>query len=115
MRNINIDRRNFLKYTAAVTAGSTFLNTTFAAAKDSNNQKLFKAVKIGMLPGDISDEDKFKLAKRCGFDGIDGVPLNSLDAARKQADLARQAGVEMHGIVYGWWPPDPMKEEKKVS
>jgi hexulose-6-phosphate isomerase len=112
MQNIKIDRRNFLKYTAAITAGSSLFNHSLAMAETSKNQKLLKAVKIGMLPGDLSDEDKFKLAKRCGFDGIDGVPLDSLDAARKQADLARAAGVEMHGIVYGWWPPAPLKTKK---
>lgn len=105
MQNQNIDRRRFLQYTAALTAGAGVLRTSPAVGESKAERKLLKALKIDMLPRDLSDADKFKLAKRCGFDGIDGVPMDSLDAARTQADLARAAGVEIHGLVYGWWPP----------
>ena len=96
MKNIKMDRRNFLKYTAAVTAGTSLFNYSAVAADNKTSKTLLKAVKIGMLPGDLSDEEKFKIAKKCGFDGIDGVPLDSLDAAREQADLARAAGGHGH-------------------
>ncbi len=113
-----INRRSFLKYSAALTVGAGVLRTSPAAGESKAERKLLKALKIDMLPRDLSDADKFKLAKRCGFDGIDGVPMDSIDAARTQADLARAAGVEIHGLVYGWWPPflaEPQTAQKAIA
>ncbi len=118
MQNQKMNRRSFLRYTAALTAGAGLLRTSLAADEPKTERKLLKALKIDMLPRSLSDADKFKLAKRCGFDGIDGVPLDSLDAARTQADLARAAGVEIHGLVYGWWPPflaEPQTAKKSLA
>jgi hexulose-6-phosphate isomerase len=56
-----------------------------------------------MLPKELSDADKFKLAKKCGFEGIEATPMEDLDAARQMGELARQAGVPIHSIVYGGW------------
>jgi hexulose-6-phosphate isomerase len=56
-----------------------------------------------MLPKSLSDADKFKLAKKCGFEGIEHSPMQDLDAARELGKLAREAGVPIHSIVYGGW------------
>ncbi|MBN2513441.1 MAG: sugar phosphate isomerase/epimerase [Sedimentisphaerales bacterium] len=99
-----IDRRDFLKYTAAIAAGAG-LTAAPAAAQEANTARpLLKAVQIQMLPGDLLDVDKFKLAKRCGYTGVEAVPLESLEACKKQADAAREAGITIHSVLYGWWP-----------
>lgn len=103
-----IERRSFLKYTAAVTVGTGLLG----AAGNQNRARLRKAVQLGMLPNKLPDADKFKLAKKCGFEGIEAYPMNDLDAARQQGKLARDAGVPIHSIVFGGWhapfsDPDP--------
>jgi hypothetical protein len=54
-----------------------------------------------MLPGELSDPEKFKLAVRCGYRGVESMPLETLEAARKQADAARDAGVTIHSVLYG--------------
>lgn len=99
-----IDRRDFLKYTAAVTAGAGILEASLAGAEQSPPNTCLKAVQFQMLPGELSDSEKFKLAVRCGFKGVESMPLESLDAARKQADAAQDAGVNIHSVLYGWWP-----------
>jgi hexulose-6-phosphate isomerase len=86
--------------------------TTLSAAEGEKRAKLYKALKIGMLPAGLPDAEKFKLAKRCGFEGIDGVPMEDFEAAKEQARLAKEAGVPIHGIVFGGWhalfsDPDP--------
>ncbi|MEE9370159.1 MAG: sugar phosphate isomerase/epimerase family protein, partial [Sedimentisphaerales bacterium] len=73
-----------------------------------------------MLPRELSVADKFKLAKKCGFDGIEASPMKDLDAARQLGRLARQAGVPIHSIVYGGWgapfsDPDPKVIEKGLA
>jgi len=98
-----LGRRSFLKYTAAVTLGTNLISRSISAAEKKKDRKWRKALKIGMLPGNIPDAEKFKLARKCGFDGIDGEPINDLNAAREQGKLAREAGVPIHGLVFGGW------------
>ena len=112
-----IGRRDFLRYAATITAGTTLLSETGFAQSRSKRAKLRKALQLGMLPRQLSDEDKFKLAKKCGFDGIEGSPMSDLEAARRLGRLARQAGVPIHSIVRGGWDapfsdPDPKVIDK---
>lgn len=113
-------RRSFLRYAAAVTAGTGLLGESSFAQGRQKNAKLRKALQLGMLPRELSDVDKFKLAKKCGFDGIEGSPMNDLDAARQLGNLSRQAGVPIHSIVRGGWDtpfsdPDPKVIDKGLA
>ena len=103
MKEKMIERRSFLKYTAAVTVGASLQGRSTLAEGRNKGGKLLKALQLGMLPRRLSDADKFKLAKRCGFEGIEGSPMSDLGAARELGKLARQAGVPIHSIVYGGW------------
>ena len=112
MSDERMGRRSFLKYSAAAAMGVSFIGTSTSIAATKKETKLYKALKIGMLPKKLSDAEKFKLAKRCGFEGIDGEPMENFDAAREQAQLARDIGVPIHGLVFGGWHapfsnPDP--------
>jgi L-ribulose-5-phosphate 3-epimerase len=120
MKENIIGRRSFLRYAAAVTAGTGVLGEAGFAKSRQKGAKLRKALQLGMLPRKLSDVDKFKLAKKCGFDGIEGSPMKDLDAARRLGDLARQAGVPIHSIVRGGWDapfsdPDPKVIEKGLA
>ena len=100
-----IKRRHFLKLStaAAVTPGilNQFATTANAAAK----RKLLKGVIINMLPKNLSDKEKFQVAKRSGFEWIEARTFGNLDAAKEQSKLAREAGVPIHSVLHGWWPP----------
>jgi hexulose-6-phosphate isomerase len=66
-----------------------------------------------MLPKSLSDADKFKLAKKCGFEGIElNSPIADLNAAKELGALAKQAGTPIHAVVNGWGGPlsDPKQE-----
>ena len=95
-------RRNFLKL-AVAGIGATLMEKTGLGSENPKGASLYKGLKIGMLPKKLSDADKFKLAKRCGFEGIDAEPLGSLEAMREQGALAKEAGVGIHGLVFGGW------------
>ncbi|UCF00154.1 MAG: sugar phosphate isomerase/epimerase [Planctomycetota bacterium] len=103
MSDKGMGRRRFLKYSAATLGVSLMGTSPSFSAGSKKDTKLYKALKIGMLPKKLSDAEKFKLAKRCGFDGIDGEPMEDHDAAEEQAQLARDAGVPIHGLVFGGW------------
>jgi len=120
MSDERMGRRSFLKYSAATAMGVNLIGTSTSIAAAKKETKLYKALKIGMLPKKLSDVEKFKLAKRCGFEGIDGEPMENFDAAREQAQLAREAGVPIHGLVFGGWhapfsEPDPKVIKKGLA
>ena len=119
MEGIFIDRRGFLKSAAAAVAAGAGLAAGAASgySDESRFDLLPKGVQLGMLPQNLSDSEKFKLAKSCGFDGIEASPIDDRAAARKQGELARAAGVPIHSIVFGGWrtpfsDPDPAIVEK---
>jgi len=114
MKDDIIGRRSFLRYAAAVTAGTGLLSESVFAQSRQKSAKLRKSLQLGMLPRQLSDEDKFKLAKKCGFDGIEGSPMSDLDAARQLGRLARQAGVPIHSIVRGGWDAPFSDPDSKV-
>ncbi len=120
MKKEIMGRRSFLRYAAAVTAGTSVLGESGFARSRQKGAKLRKALQLGMLPKKLPDAEKFKLAKKCGFDGIEASPMKDLDAARRLGRLARQAGVPIHSIVYGGWgapfsDPDPKVIEKGLT
>lgn len=73
----------------------TELNRFFS---DASRPKLTKAVKYTMVDVEGSVEEKFKLVRDLGFDGIEMESPNDLDAAEVVA--ARDAtGLPIHGVV----------------
>ncbi|OHB83157.1 MAG: hypothetical protein A2Z38_01825 [Planctomycetes bacterium RBG_19FT_COMBO_48_8] len=115
-----MERRSFLKYAATATVATGLLGRSITAQAGQKGTKMRKALQFGMLPKNLSDADKFKLAKECGFEGIEGSPMEDLDAARQLGRLAREAGVPIHSIVYGGWgapfsDPDPKVIEKGLA
>ena len=120
MKEQTLQRRSFLKYSAAVTVGTSLLGRSRLAQGRQRGGKLRKALQIGMLPRQLSDADKFKLARKCGFEGIEGKPMKDLEAAARLGKLARAAGVPIHSTVYGGWgapfsEPDPKVIEKGLA
>ncbi|MBX7255965.1 MAG: sugar phosphate isomerase/epimerase [Candidatus Hydrogenedentes bacterium] len=106
MSSSMIGRRDFMMQTAALAAGAGMASSLFQAAAADAAAKPFKTALIfGMLPKDLSEEDRFKLAKKCGFEGIESEPVDDLAAAKKRGDLAKAAGVPIHSVIYGGWDP----------
>jgi L-ribulose-5-phosphate 3-epimerase len=114
MKDKKIQRRSFLKYAATTTIATGILGRSTEAQAIKQDSKLRKALQLGMLPKNLSDADKFKLAKECGFDGIEGYPINDLKAARQLGRLAREAGTPIHSIVYGGWREPLSDPDSKV-
>ena len=121
MKDRAMERRDFLKYAAVAAAGTNLLDRPTASQAGQPKARLRKALQFGMLPKDLSDAEKFKLAKKCGFEGIElNSPIADLAAAAQHGKLAKEAGVPIHSIVYGGWDapfsdPDPKVIEKGLA
>ena len=115
MKDRKIERRSFLKLTAAAAIAPSVLTTAIPSAGAKEKKKLYKALIINNLPGALSDAEKFRLAKKCGFEGIEAKPMKDLKAAAEQAKIAREEGTPIHSLLYGWWPPFTDRDPKVVG
>ncbi len=108
-----MNRRNFLKASAAVSVGAPLVGASMSDAAPARS-RLLKSLQYGMLPKNLSDPDQFALAKKCGCEGLEynAGTLKDIDKAAQSGKMARQAGVPIHSLVYGGWgapfsSPDP--------
>lgn len=95
-----MDRRFFL-------AASSSLAARMAAGRRATagefTGKIKKAVKFHMVTGDGSVEDKFRLVKDLGFDGIetrvklDRADRNEIDSYRAASE---KTGLPIHGVIH---------------
>jgi len=96
-------RRDFLKSALALTATTALLRDSAPTHAQAREPGLRKSIQYTMLPKALSDPEKFALAKRCGFEGVEARPVADLAAAKQLGVQARQAGVPIHSVTYGGW------------
>jgi hexulose-6-phosphate isomerase len=95
-----MDRRTFLKTTSAL-AGT--LATTHRASGGQFTDQIKKAVKFHMVTGDAAVEDKFRLVKDLGFDGVETrVKLGpeGRELIRSYAGASEKTGLPIHGVIH---------------
>lgn len=105
-----MNRRVFLQHTIAATAGAALLGR--ASGEEPVYAPLKNSVLMGMFPDELGMDERIKMAKACGFDGIEMSPMTDMDEAKRLGDVARKEGVAIHSIIYGGWhaplsDPDP--------
>ncbi len=115
-----MNRRTFLQTTSAALAASAITPLTRAADASAKKRPLKKAVNLGMVKGGASVEDKFKMVRDAGFDGIelnlpdDGLTVDIINKAKAAS------GVEVAGIIctphwkFPLSDPEPAKRERTV-
>ena len=91
---MEIDRRRFVGL-GGVALASAGLGPALAGARAP---RIRKAVKIGMVAGEMSLEDKFQLLVDLGFDGVELDSPNELDDDEVLA-AKRATGIEIPGVV----------------
>jgi len=96
-------RRTFLKASvsgglagAALTGG--FFQTSNSVA-ESFRSKLIKSLYYGMLPETLTIEEKFRLAKRIGFEGIEVPTIEESGTAEEMKAAAQKSGLKIHSIM----------------
>lgn len=98
------NRRGFLKSAATLSAGMLSAGglTRVAGAENTagakSDQRNLKAVKYGMVQGDMSMLEKFKLLKELGFDGVEMDSPNNFDP-QEVLKARDESGLPIHGVV----------------
>ncbi len=93
------DRRQFLATTStAALAAAAIPLTVHAQEKNPEGPKLKKAVKWGMVKGEMPLVEKFQLLKDLGYDGVEASSPNNY--TEKEVLTARdQSELPIHGVV----------------
>ncbi len=90
-----MDRREFVTRTCAGVAGATLTATFLPAAAGQWR----KAACIGVLPEGLSVLQKFELAKKAGFEGIEPNTLNTPQEVQEYKAASEATGVKIHSIM----------------
>jgi len=90
-------RRYFLKSTLAASAAAA-LPLQLTLADEAKKPKLKIAVKYGMIRHDGSIEDKFKLIKKLGLQGVEVDSPSGLNKEEAKA-AAKKTGIVIHGVI----------------
>ncbi len=98
--NKPISRRTFLR--TSMTAAATALAPWTAAQGGEFSDRIKKAVKYHMIEEDLSVEDKLKLLRDLGFQGVEPRSSfhNRIDVdAKVLAAASEKTGIAVHGVV----------------
>lgn len=101
----NIDRRCFLQISGCCLSGmamTAFLSQPSTANVEQSEGRIRKAVGFTMIQEDLSVEDKLKLVKEVGFEGIE-TPTQLLKKKTPEprilARASEKVGIPVHGVV----------------
>jgi len=107
-----LSRREFLAASAGAAVVATGAGSAFAADAPKP-VALKKAIKYSMIAGKLSVLEKFELAKKCGFAGLEMDSPSGVN--REEAKKAAAAtGVVIHGVIDSqhWGSPLSHPDEK---
>lgn len=120
---MSFTRRQFMK-TSSAAAAAFALGAPGAPGAEQEKQpmrrSIRKAVKLGMVAGEMSLLEKFRLLKELGFDGVELDSPNNLDPDEVLA-ARDEIGLPIHGVVDSvHWrqtlsDPDPAVRTKGVE
>ncbi len=99
-----MSRRSFVRTcgmgaVAAMAGGMTATDTKRAAAETASGSELKKGVIFGMLPGNLSIEDRFKLAADVGFDGTEIGTVRDAKTLKRMMAASEKTGVRIHSVM----------------
>jgi len=99
-----ISRRSFVKTCgagalAAMAGGMTASRATRADGETAPESEINKALVFGMLRGNLSIEDRFKLAADVGFQGAEIGTVREPQTLKEMISAAEKTGVRIHSIM----------------
>ena len=95
-----MNRREFLKSSSLVACSGAWIGdmaSTTSAAQSANALK--KGVCIGVLPSALTLEERFQLARKAGFQGVEPNTLNAPGESQQYKEAATTAGIEITSIM----------------
>ena len=111
-----MNRKKFIKTSLGITGAGIMVPNAFAVNSDTLGRKqapIKKSLKFGMLKEEISIEEKFRMLKDLGFDGVEMDSPNELNNAEIIA-ARDKTGLEIPGVINSvhWKSPMSHPDEK---
>jgi len=103
-----LDRRRFLMSSSALALGGIFSGSGLSARgtppgpvhpSAAGSGRMKKAVCIGVLPRDIPVLERFEMAKKTGFEGIEPNTLTTVEEVAEYKEASRKTGIRIHSIM----------------
>jgi hexulose-6-phosphate isomerase len=100
----SLHRRDFLSSTAAIAAATLVLNQSADTAETTGESPFKTTLKKGFCLSMLSDnklsiEDRFRLAKDIGLDGVEAYTTENPKSVEQQKNAAEKAGIEIHSVM----------------
>ena len=97
--NTGVNRREFLLRSSSIAIGGALLRAAAMGRPDVTASGIKKGACIGVLPKEMTVLQKFEVAKRAGFDGVEPNTLNSADEVKQYKEAAEKTGVKITSIM----------------
>ena len=104
--NTKMNRRQFIQAGSVLMAGAAAPVVSARASAQEAAGRIRKAVGWGMVDRSLSIEDRFRLAKDVGFEGVEVTRHARGDETEPQvlAQASEKVGIPIHGVVNGSYP-----------
>jgi L-ribulose-5-phosphate 3-epimerase len=99
MRFEDTTRREFLQTATGVAVAFTASSRSTAFAQGEGEKAIWKGVLISMLPADLSYIDRFWLARRVGFEGVEAQTVTEPDVVAEIKEASAQARLPIHAVM----------------
>jgi len=93
-----LNRREFL-LRSSIAVGGAFLGSAAMGRPAAAASGIKKGACIGVLPEGMTVLEKFEVAKRAGFEGVEPNTLNSPDEVKQYKEAAEKTGVKITSIM----------------
>ncbi|MBZ5560898.1 MAG: sugar phosphate isomerase/epimerase [Acidobacteriia bacterium] len=97
--NTSVNRREFLLRSSSIALGGALLGSGAMERAAAAASGIKKGVCIDVLPEGMTVPEKFAVAKRAGFDGVEPNTLNSPDEVKTYKEAAEESGVQITSIM----------------
>jgi len=93
------NRREFLFRSSSMAIGGALLGSAAMGRTAAAASGIKKGACIGVLPENMTVLEKFEVAKRAGFEGVEPNTLNSADEVQQYKEAAEKTGVKITSIM----------------
>jgi hexulose-6-phosphate isomerase len=94
-----INRREFLLKSSSMALGGALLGSAGRGWPSVVASGFKKGVCIGVLPESMTVLEKFELARRTGFDGVEPNTLNTAEEVKQVREAAEKTGIKITSIM----------------
>lgn len=92
-------RRDFLKVSGAAIATVGLSSAQDAGEQATGKKTITKAVLISMLPAELSYEERFRLAQRVGFQGVEAQTVTDPAVVAQIKEASTKTGMKIHSVM----------------